>query len=427
MTPSPTPSTIAPAGARQPGAFSALQGVDFRWLLLGTILSNAAQWIQQVTLSWLVYDRTGSGALLGSLNLARAVATVGLAVVAGVAIDRLPRRALMLAVNAWLFTISLVLGLALLAGATALWPLFLFTFLGGIGQALDQPLRQTAVFSLVPRAVAPGAIALVQTGWALMRSLGPALGGFLILWVGPGGNFLVQAGAYSLITFTILRLRFPAGQADSGRALAPGGVREGLRYVMGSPPTRAFLLMGWVLPLFIIPIFSALPPIYAKDVFGGGPQVLGLLLSAVGVGGIAGGLVAAALSRVERQGLLQLAALMLLSVTLVGFGLSPSLPVALALLGLAGFFELIYLSTNQTLLQLSIPDALRGRVMGLVTLSAGLSPVGALVAGVGADLVGPRPITLWLAAAALLIALVACVASPTIRNYRLDEALSAAR
>lgn len=426
MTPPPTLTTAAPAGER-PGAFVALQHTDFRWLLLGTVLSNAAQWIQQVTLSWLVYDMTGSGALLGSLNLARAVATVGLAVAAGIAIDRLSRRALMLVVNAWLFAISLLLGLALLTGATALWPLFLFTFLGGIGQALDQPLRQTAVFTLVPRAAAPNAIALVQTGWALMRSLGPALGGFLILWASPGGNFLVQASAYALIALTILRIRFPARPADDARALAPGGMREGLRYVMGEPRTRAFLMMGWVLPLFIIPIFSALPPIYAKDVFGGGPQVLGALLSAVGVGGIGGGLVAAALSRVERQGLLQLAALALLSLALLGFGLSQHLLVSLGLLALAGFFELIHLSTNQTLLQLSIPDALRGRVMGLVTLNAGLAPVGALVAGVGADLIGPRAITLWLAAAALVIAVVVSFASSTIRNYRLNEAMAVAR
>ena len=128
-----------------------LRRPDFRWLLAGTTLSNGAQWIQQVTLSWLIYDLTGSGALLGTLNLVRSLATLGLAPVAGVAIDRLPRRTLMLAVTSWLLVISLVLGLALLAGYTALWPFFLFTFLGGVAQAIDLPLRQTVVFVLVPR------------------------------------------------------------------------------------------------------------------------------------------------------------------------------------------------------------------------------------------------------------------------------------
>jgi MFS family permease len=149
------------------------------------------------------------------------------------------------------------------------------------------------------------------------------------------------------------------------------------------------VLLGWVLPLLIIPNFAALPPIYAKVIFGGGPETLGILLSAVGVGGIGGGLVTASLGRVERRGLLQLAALAALSASLIGFALSTSLWVAVPLLAASGFFELIYLTTNQTLLQLSIPESMRGRVTSVVSLNAGLSPLGGLVAGVGADLVGP--------------------------------------
>jgi MFS family permease len=421
----PQPSAEAPpAAAPRPGAFAALQRASFRWLLLGTTLSNGAQWIQQVTLSWLVYELTGSGTMLGSINLVRSVATLGLATFAGVIIDRVARRSLMFAVNSWLFVISLALGLSLLAGYTALWPLFVFTFLGGIAQAIDLPLRQTVVFVLVPRAVASSAVALVQTGWALMRSLGPAVGGLLILWLGPGGNFVVQAAAYALITLTTLQMRFPAEPSTPKGTPMGGAFREGLQYVLTERRTRAFLLMGWVLPLFIVPIYSALPPIYAKDVFAGGPAVLGALLSAVGIGGVAGGFFSAALSKVERRGLLQLGALLLLSLSLIGFAFSPNLLVALPLLAISGFFEMIYITTSQTLLQLSIPDELRGRVTGIITLSAGLIPVGSLAAGVGADLIGPRAITIALAGAALLIALIVAWASPTIRDYRMSEALA---
>jgi MFS family permease len=410
--------------ARRPGAFAALDLPNFRWLLLGTTLSNGAQWIQQVTLSWLVYDLTTSGASLGVLNLVRSVATLGLAPVAGVAIDRFSRRMLMFVANGWLFTISLALGIALLAGRAAIWQLFVFTFLAGVAQAIEMPLRQTVVFVLVPRLLAPSAVALVQTGWALMRSVGPALGGFLILWFGPAGNFLVQAGAYALITLTIVQINFPPGHSAGAGGGARHGMREGLRYVATERTTRAFLLLGWVLPLLIIPNFAALPPIYAKDIFQGGPQVLGALLSAVGIGGIAGGLVAAALTRVDRRGVLQLAALLLLSLALIGFALSSELWIALPMLALAGFFEMIYLTTNQTLLQLSIPDELRGRVTGIVSLNAGLVPVGALIAGVGADLVGPRVMTILLSGTAAVIAIVVFFASPTIREYRLSRALA---
>lgn len=424
MVTRPRERAETPLVTEKVGAFAALRLRDFRLLLLGTTLSNAAMWIQQVTLGWLVYDLTGSGAALGSLNLVRSAATLGLSPVAGVAIDRFPRRALMYVANGWLLAISLTLGLALLTGEAALWPLFVFTFLGGVAQAIDMPLRQTVVFALVPRPVAPNAVALIQTGWALMRSLGPGIGGFLLLWFGPGGNFLAQAAAYALIMFTIARIVFPPGGLSGPRQALRRNLGEGLRYIARAPVTRAFMLMGWVLPLFIIPIYVALPPIYAKDIFGGGPEALGLLLSAVGVGGIAGGLVTASLGRQERRGLVQLAALLLTGLSLVGFAFSPNLWVALPLLALSGFFEMVFLTTNQTLLQLSIPDELRGRVTGVVSLTAGLSPLGSFAAGAGSDLVGPRAMTVLLGGIAVAIAVLAFGFSPTIRDYRLSQALA---
>lgn len=420
----PRPESVTQPAAERIGALASLRLRDFRLLLLGTTLANAAQWIQQVTLGWLVYDLTNSGAALGSLNLVRSVATLGLAPAAGVAIDRFPRRALMLAVNGWLLVLTLTLGLALLADRAGIGALFAFAFLGGVAQAIDMPLRQTVVFALVPRALAPNAVALIQTGWALMRSLGPGIGGFLLLWFGPGGNFLAQAGAHALIALTIARLTFPPAGAGGPRQALRRNLGDGLRYIARAPVTRAFMLMGWVLPLFIIPIYVALPPIYAKDVFGGGPETLGLLLSAVGVGGIGGGIVTASLGRQERRGLVQLAALLLTGLSLIGFAFSPNLWVALPLLALSGFFEMIFLTTNQTLLQLSIPDELRGRVTGVVSLTAGLSPLGAFVAGAGADLVGPRAMTLLLSGIAGVIAIGAFFGSPTIREYRLSRALA---
>lgn len=409
-----------------PGTFAALRYPSFNWFITGTTLSNAAQWIQQVTLSWLVYDLTGSGAMLGTLNLVRSLATLGLAPFAGVAIDRFPRRRLLYASYAWLFSISLVFGFVLMVLPTAIWPLYVFALLGGVAMAINMPLTQTIVFSLVPRAVAPSAVALNQTGWAVMRSLGPAMGGFLIVWFGPPGNFFVQAAAYLLVALTVTQLAIPKSTAPVRNVSAGSSFREGLRYLKDAPTTRAFLFMGWVLPLFIIPIFAALPPIFAKDIFGGGPDTLGIILSAVGIGGIAGGFVTASLGRLERRGLLQLGALLLTSLSLIGFALSTTVWAAFICFVLAGFFEMIYLTTNQTLLQLSIPDELRGRVTGIVSLNMGLMPLGALVAGAGADLIGPRAIAITLSGIAAAIAVGVYFFSPTIRDYRLSRALAAA-
>lgn len=418
--------TVAAETTAPPGTFAALRYPSFNWFITGTILSNSAQWIQQVTLSWLVYDLTGSGAMLGTLNLVRSLATLGLSPFAGVAIDRLPRRLLLYGSYAWLFTISLVFGFILMALPTAIWPLYVFALLGGVAMAVNMPLTQTLIFSLVPRAVAPSAVALNQTGWAVMRSLGPAMGGFLILWFGPSGNFFVQAAAYLLVALTVTQLAIPKMVAPATTVSAGSSFREGLRYLRGAPTTRAFLFMGWVLPLFIIPIFSAMTPIFAKDVFHGGPDTLGVLLSAVGIGGIAGGFVTASLGRLERRGLLQLGALLLTSLSLIGVALSTTVWAAFICFVLSGFFEMIYLTTNQTLLQLSIPDELRGRVTGIVSLNMGLMPLGALVAGFGADLLGPRAVTLAMSGMAAAIAIAVYVFSSTIRDYRLSSALAAA-
>jgi MFS family permease len=419
-----------PGGASAPvekiGTFASLHIHNFRLLLTGTTLSNAAQWIQQVTLSWLVYDLTGSGTILGTINLVRSVALLGMIPMAGFFIDRLNRRTILLIENGWLFLITSALGVMLLLGYSNISYLFVFSFLAGMVHTVDFSLRQVLVFDLVPRFLTPNGVALVQTGWSLMRSFGPGMGGLLILWFGPGGNFLIQAGAYALIAITIMQIAFPARASGGVQGFSLDNIREGIRFVMTEPTTKAFMMMGLVLPLLIIPIFVILPPVYAVEVFGDeSGKVLGFLMGSVGVGGIAGGFVTASLGHLERRGLLQIASLFLVSLSLIGFAFSTMLLISLALLAFAGFFEMIFLTTNQILIQLSIPDHLRGRVTTVVNLNMALAPLGGLVAGVGSDLLGgPRMITIILAGIAAIIAFFILLCSPTIRNYRLSEALA---
>jgi len=407
-----------------PGMIDSLKIPNFRYLLSGTVLTNAAQFIQQVTLNWLVYNLTGSGAMLGYLNVVRAVATLGIVPVSGLLIDRLDRRKLLLIVNAWLFLITLVIGLLFVFGHSQVYYLYIFTFLCGLAQTIDNALRQVIVFNLVPRANTPTALAFIQTGWGMMRTLGPALGGFLILWVGPGGNFLVQTGAYALVMFTVLKIQFSTVKKDT-----PGSpfqnIKEGFRYIAGHKNTLTFMSMGFMLPLFIVPVFTVLTPIYAEDVFSGGPDTLGLLMAFTGIGGIIGGIFTAAISKVERRGLVQLSALLLLGGSIVAFSFLQTLWSALVMLIVIGFFEMIFLITNQTLLQLSIPDELRGRVTSVINLNTALLPVGGLIAGFGSDLMGgPRAITLILGSVSVVVAMGMFLFSSIVRNYRMSKAIS---
>jgi MFS family permease len=422
----PTGADAQAASSEKIGPFASLHIPNFRFQLGGGVLANVAQWIQQVTLSWLVYDLTGSGTILGSINLVRAVASLGMISLAGMLVDRLNRRVLITAENGCLFLVSLAVGLLIISGHPSLWALFALAFAGGAIQTVDQTLRQVLIFDLVPRRLAPNAMALLQTGWSVMRVIGPSIGGFLILWFGPGGNFLVQAGAYALVAVTILQIRFPAHKPDTSRASPLQNIREGLAYVIKDRHTRAFTLMGIIMPLLTIPIFAVLPPVYAVEVFGDSTgSVLGLLMAAVGVGGIIGGVVTASMARVEHWGRLQLAALFLMCAALIGFAFTSNLPLALVLMVLAGFFELVFIAINQTLLQLSIPDHLRGRVSSVLNLSMALSPVGGMLAGGGSDLFGgPKIITIILASVAAIIAILVFIRSSTVRNYRLSRGLA---
>jgi len=407
------------------GFFAPLSFRNFRFLLGGTFLTNAAQFIQNVTINWLTYYLTGSGAMLGYVNLARAAGSLGIIPAAGVLIDRLDRRKLMLMINCWLFIITLVLGLLLVFGRPQLYYLFIFTFLAGMAQTVDTNLRQVMVFNLVPRTVTPTALAFIQTGWGLMRSIGPAIGGFLILWFGPEGNFLFQAGAYGLVMFSIMQIQLRMQNTENVDSSPFKNIREGLRYIAGESLTKVFMMMGFILPLFIVPLFNVLSPIYALDVFHGGPDTLGLLLAFTGIGGVLGGIFTISLKRMEKRGVVQLIALFLLGMSMVGFAFTTKLLYGLLLLVVIGFFEMVFLTTNQALLQLSIPDSLRGRVTSLVNLNAALMPVGGLMAGFGSDLLGgPQKVTIILGGISAAIALIVFLFVPVVRNYNLRQAIS---
>jgi MFS family permease len=406
-----------------PGPAAALRISSFRWLWVGTLFSSVGQWMQQVVIGWVVYDLTGSGTLLGGVNGVRSIAMLGLGPFAGVLVDRLDIKRLMLGVSIFLMLMSAAMGLILQFGLVQIWHLFLFMFIFGIAQVLDAPLRTTLTFTLVPPAVAPNAMALNSAAMSTTRALGPAAGGALLPIIGASGTFFAQAGAYLIAAFTRYRITFPPREEVRGRGSVFANLKEGFTFVVRSRYTRSFLLLGFIPPLLLIPIFTALLPIYTKDIYSQGSGTLGLLVSAVGVGGLLGAVAIAAMGSFERRGLLQLIALLVFSASLYGFSYTISRWEGMGLMLLAGFAEQLFLLTNMTMMQLTVPDALRGRVSSLMVLGFGFSPLGALAAGVGSDFVGPQTVTRVMAGAAGALGLVLLIAAPTVRNVRLSHML----
>lgn len=367
----------------------------------------------------MVYEITGSGALLGAVMGARAIPMFLLAPISGVAAERYDRRRLLQASQGLAAAVALAFGAALALGIVSIWMLFAFTVLMGAANVMDRPARLTTVFELVPREEAVKAVALNTVGFSSMRILGPTIAGYLIAWFGAPGTFLIQGLLYGASALVVLLVAFPARRPVTVQRSAFSAMLEGLRYAATNPTTRLLVVLG-ALPYFLlVPVWGTLYPIYAKDEFAAGPQGLGILLTAIGIGGTLGALIANALARAERQAFLQALWIIVMGVAIIGVGLSPSLVLAAFFSLVAGVAEMAHTASNMAMLQLSAPEEMRGRVSSLTMLYPALISVGAFFAGPLAELFGVRAASIGLGGVAIAAILLLFVISPRLKDLRL--------
>ncbi len=361
---------------------------------------------------------SGSGALLGAVLGVRAIPLVLLAPISGVAADRFHRRRLLQLSQALAATVSFAVGVALALGVVSTWMLFAFTLLMGASNVIDRPARFTTAFELVPRDIAMKAVALNTIGFSLMRVIGPALAGYLIAWFGAAGSFFVQAALYAASGVLVLAVTFPPPRARSERS-ALADMLEGLRFAASDRAMRLLMALGALPYLLLIPVWGTLFPIYAKDEFLAGPQGLGLLMTSAGLGGTLGGFIANALARVERQALLQAAWVVLMASAIICVAASPTIGMAALFAFIGGAAEMAHTASNMATLQMSAPDAMRGRVASLTMLYPAMISIGAFLAGPLADLLGVRGASMALALTSITAVVVLCFAAPHIREMRL--------
>ena len=382
------------------------------------MLSWSSQWIQHAALGWVVYEITGSGTLLGAVMGARAIPMILLTPISGMAADRYDRKRLMQASQGLAAAVTLTFGAALALGMVSTWMLFAFTMAMGASNVMDRPARFTTAFELVPRELTVKAVSLNTIGFSMARVLGPMLAGYLIAAFGGAGTFFLQGVLYAASGVMVFFVAFPARRPVAQKKSPWHDIAEGLRFAITDPKIRVLFLVGAVPFFLLIPVFGTLYPIYAKDQFAAGPAGLGLLLTAVGIGGVLGGFIANAFGRAERQGLLQALWIMVMAAAIVGVALTPSFAVALALSVIGGAAEMAQASSNMAMLQMAAPEALRGRISSLLMLNPALISLGALVAGPLSDAVGVRQASMILAGIAVAaIALLYCV-SPVLRELR---------
>jgi MFS family permease len=397
------------------GTFRSLQYRNFRLIWIGTLFSSSGQWIQQITVGWLVYQMTGSGVLLGAVNGCRALPLLILGPFGGVAADRFDRKKLMLLTQLFLLVTAAVLGTIIVTGQLQIWHLFVFTLLTGVAWAFNMPVRQSVVPNLVPERDLMNALALNSAGFNVTRIVGPSLAGVLIAELGPAENFYLQALAYFCVSLTVSRLMVPEVKRASESGTVRQNLAQGAHYVWKHATLRTQMALALV-PVVIALPYSTLMPIFARDILHRGPGGFGLLMAAPGLGAVIGTLTIASLSNIERKGRVLLGALFVLGLSLVAFSLSRIFAMSLVLLVLIGAAQMTYMTTNQTLLQLTIPNELRGRVMGIYMLNQGLLPLGSLLAGSMADLLSAPTAVLVMGTAVSLLAVGFAARAPSIRG-----------
>lgn len=360
--------------------FRSLRHVDFRNLWMSTVTASAAQWIQQVTVGWVAYEMTGSPLFVGMANGLRSLPLLVLGPLGGVAADRVERKKLMMSTQICLIITSVIFALLLATGHANIWLLFLFTFTTGIAWAFNMPVRQSVVSNVVPREDLMNAVALNSAGNNVTRILGPSIGGLLIAYLGSANNFFLQSAIYVIVTLLILRLRIPAQVKRQETASVLADLREGIKYTWRHPTLRPQMILALVPMLIAFPMNSLLP-IFAGDVLEVGVGGYGLMMGAPGIGAVIGTLTVASIRNVERKGLLILGAVALQGVCLILLSQTRLLPLSLLCLMFYGAAQMSYMTTNQSVIQLTAPEEIRGRVQGLYMLNQGLIPFGSLMAG----------------------------------------------
>lgn len=370
----------------------ALRLPNYGIYMAGNSISMVGMWMQRVAVGWLTWELTGSAAWLGAIAFADLFPVVLIGPIGGSAADRWDRLKLT-KINQ---VLSLLQALALfgltVTGLITIELLFVLTLFLGVITAFHQPVRLALVPSLVPREYLPTAVALSSIAFNLARFIGPAIAGIVIVTLGTGTTFALNALSFALFMLALTRVRIESNVVPRGQE-RPGLLREfgdGVRYVASHAGIAPILFLMIVVCVAIRP-FQELLPGFADHVFGGGADILALLTSTVGIGAVIGGLWLA--QRNDPDGLTRLVLIttVIQSLSMFLFVGTDSLWVAVPALAFAGFGMVVCGVGVQTLMQLSVDASMRGRVLSIFGLTfRGMPALGALIMGAASDSVGLR-------------------------------------
>lgn len=397
--------------------FRAFRSRNYRLFFIGQGISLIGSWMQQVALGWLVYRLTHSSVSLGTVGFLDQIPIFLFAPLGGVLSDRFDRRKVLIVSQSLAMLQAASLALLLFLGKASIEWVYPLAFMLGVANALDVPTRQAFVLDMIDNPEDLGnAIALNSSMVNMARFLGPTIAGGLIAAFGEGFCFLLNALSYTAVIGSLMLMRVRKRVCVTPLQPFFAAFKEGFSYTFGTLPLRVIVLHLGLISFVGVP-YQTLAPVFARDIFLGGPHTLGALMAASGVGALIGALYLA--SRRSLFGLthhIQVSGF-IFSAALLGYALSRTLWVSVAFLTLVGFGMTVQMAASNTLLQTIAQEDKRGRVMSFFAMSfRGMVPFGSLIAGTLADRVG-APLTVAMGGMAAFLGLIwLSIQLPTVRS-----------
>jgi MFS family permease len=383
--------------------FSALQYYNYRLWFGGQTVSLFGTWMQRTAQGYLIFDLTRSPIYLGYVGFAYGVPAWLFMIYGGAIADRFPRRTILLIAQVAMMILAFVLAALTFTKSVEPWQIIVLAFLLGCANAFDAPARQAFVTELVDRKDFTNAIALNSSMITTATVIGPAVAGITYAAFGPAWCFTINGFTFIAVIIALLLMKLaPFVPVDRAVSII-AEIKEGVRFAAGQPTIRVLILNLSILSLAGLG-FVTLLPVWAVEVLGGDATTNGFLHTARGLGALSGALLIAAIGQSYVRGRLFTIGTFVMPIFLILLSFTRVLPTSfLALMG-AGWGFMVIVNLSNTLVQTSVTDELRGRVMGLFTFTFfGFLPIGSLVNGALADQIG-APMTVQINAVILLAA-----------------------
>jgi len=367
----------------------ALRHRNYQLFFFGQGVSQVGTWMQRVAQGWLVYDLTHSKLQLGVVGFSTYIFTFLAAPFAGVLADRMNRRRLLIVIQSIMMIQAFALAALTWTHAVTVGQIIALSMILGLVSAFDVPVRQSFVVEMIEdKADLSNAIALNSVLFNGAKLVGPSIAGALVAMVGEAACFGLNGASFLAVIAALFAMRVRPRETLAQRKHVFHNLWEGLLYAVRFAPIRALLFQLGIVSL-LGSSYAVLMPVFAKDILHGGPQTLGLLMAASGVGAAAGALTLAARKDVRGLGRVIAASTFLFGISLIGFGLSRSFALSAFLLVLAGFGMMGQMASCNTVIQTIVDEDKRGRVMSFYTVALmGMMPFGSLLAGALANWIG---------------------------------------